>query len=113
MFIDHLHEIWSGIHYPFLQIPNGLSLKFQDLSEVTVNGIDEINPGDVVSLIGDFDIESIACLLQLLSKGAIVVPLTIDTASQHDYFMSESYSQYVFIKNRFNPASFGPTNTYQ
>ena len=60
MFIDYLREIWSDIDQPFLQVPNGKDLRFKEIDNVFVNGIDKIRQGDVVSLIGDFDAESIA-----------------------------------------------------
>ena len=99
MFIDYLREIWSDIDQPFLQVPNGKDLRFKEIDDVFVNGIDKIRQGDVVSLIGDFDAESIATLLNLLARGAVVVPLTNETSGQHDYFIHESHSQYVFQKN--------------
>ena len=99
MFIDYLREIWSDIDQPFLQVPNGKDLRFKEIDEVCIHGIDKIKKGDVVSLIGDFDAESIATLLNLLARGAVVVPLTNETSAQHDYFIQESYSQYIFEKN--------------
>ena len=99
MFIDYLREIWSDIDQPFLQVPNGKDLRFKEIDDVCINGIDKIKKGDVVSLIGDFDAESIATLLNLLARGAVVVPLTNETISQHDYFIQESRSQYIFEKN--------------
>ena len=99
MFIDYLREIWSDIDQPFLQVPNGKDLRFKEIDDVCINGIEKIQKGDVVSLIGDFDAESIATLLNLLARGAVVVPLTNETSGQHDYFIEESHSQYVFEKN--------------
>jgi len=99
MFIDYLRRIWADVDHPFLQVPNGNDLKFKDIDNVTINGFDKIRRGDVVSLIGDFDAESIATLLNLLARGAVVVPLTNDTSGQHDYFIQESRSQYIFEKN--------------
>ena len=68
MFIDYLSEIWSDIDQPFLQVPNGKDLRFKEIDEVCIHGIDKIKKGDVVSLIGDFDAESIATLLNLLAE---------------------------------------------
>ena len=99
MFFDYLRQIWSKVDHPFLQIPNGDDVRFKQLDEVVINGIDKIQSGDVVSLIGDFDPESIATLLHLLSLGATVVPLTQETSAQHDFFIRESCSQYIFQKN--------------
>jgi hypothetical protein len=64
MFIDYLRKIWADVDQPFLQVPNGKDLKFKDIDNVTINGLDKIRKGDVVSLIGDFDAESVATLLR-------------------------------------------------
>ena len=102
MFIQYLQQIWHDVDYPFLLSPTGKDLNFNDISNVEITGIDRIQSGDVVALIGDFDAESIASLLNLLEKGAIVVPLTIETTGQHDYFIKESFAQYVFNKNNLS-----------
>lgn len=99
MFFDHLKDIWSDADYPFLQAQHREDLSFKDINDVSFNGLDIVKTGDVVALIGDFDANSIAALLNLLSKGAIVVPLTNETRSQHDYFIKESFAQYIFEKN--------------
>jgi len=99
MFIDYLREIWADIDQPFLQVPNGKDKSFREIDNVCIDSIDKIRQGDVVSLIGDFDSESIATLLNLLARGAVVVPLTNETSGQHDYFIQESRSQYIFKKN--------------
>ena len=99
MFINDLRKIWSNVDHPFLQVPNGKDLRFKDIDDVCINGIEKIRNGDVVSLIGDFDAESIATLLNLLARGAVVVPLTNETSVQHHYFIQESHSQYIFQKN--------------
>ena len=46
--------------------------------------------GDVVALIGDFDPQSILTLLLLIDKKAILVPLTVDTRAQHEYFFESA-----------------------
>lgn len=43
----------------------------------------EIDPGTPVALIGGFDAWSVACLIRLADHGCIVLPLTADTASEH------------------------------
>jgi len=99
VFIDYLRKIWSAIDQPFLLVPNGKDLSFKEIDAVRIYGIDKIRKGDVVSLIGDFNAESIATLLQLLARGAVVAPLTNETSGQHDYFVQQSHSQYIFDKN--------------
>jgi acyl-CoA synthetase (AMP-forming)/AMP-acid ligase II len=99
MFLDHLKKIWSNVDHPFLQTQHREDLRFKDIDNVSIKGLDSIQMGDVVALIGDFDAESIAALLNLLSRGAIVVPLTSETRGQHDYFTKQSYVQYILEKN--------------
>ena len=100
MILEKLNDIWENINHPFLEEISGKKLFFNELYKIDVEGINKIKNGDVVALIGDFNPESIITLLRLLEKKAIVVPLTNETKEQHDYFLKESYSQYVFEGNR-------------
>ncbi len=99
MILEKLNDIWENINHPFLEDIEGNKLFFNELYEIEIKGINKIKNGDVVALIGDFNPKSIITLLKLLEKGAIVVPLTNETKKQHDYFLKESLSQYVFEGN--------------
>lgn len=81
---------------PFL-ISRNFQLKFDDLMSSGGFGIDCIRSGDVVALIGDFDAHSLATLLHLIDRRAIVVPLTAATHPEHEYFF-ESASVDVVIE---------------
>lgn len=83
--LERLRQIWAGIDYPFL-IHRGRELRFSDISSQQAVDLAEVRAGDVVALIGDFDPESILTLLNVIDKQAVVVPLTVDTRGQHDYF---------------------------
>ena len=100
MILKKLKEIWTNVNYPFLQDSQGNSLVFKNLLNIKIEGIEQIKSGDIVALVGDFNPESIITLLKLLEKRAIVVPLTKDTAEQHNYFLKESLTQYVFKRNK-------------
>ena len=100
MLFNHLDSIWSDTKKPFLQYSDGYELYYKDLKNIFIEGIDKINSGDVVALIGDFEPNSIATLLALISKNVILVPLTKETEGQHDYFLKESKCQYVFKENK-------------
>ena len=52
--------------------------------------LSEVKSGDVVALIGDFNPQSILTLLQLIDKNVILVPLTVDTRAQHEYFFESA-----------------------
>ena len=83
--LDKLRERWKEIDYPFLVHSTG-SLRFSEIAAQQSVDLSDIKSGDVVALIGDFDPQSIQTLLELIEKNTILVPLTIDTKSQHDYF---------------------------
>jgi long-chain acyl-CoA synthetase len=55
----------------------------------------DISCGDVVALIGDFDSVTIADLLRLIELKVILVPLTRETASDHEYFFSAAHVEWV------------------
>ena len=87
--IEKLKERWRDIDYPFLVHSRG-ELRFSELAEKKAIDISEVKSGDVVALIGDFDPQSILTLLQLIDKNVILVPLTIDTRPQHEYFFESA-----------------------
>lgn len=67
----------------------------------------EIKSGDIVALIGDYDPISIAYLLKLLDKSCIVVPLTKDTISQHEYFFKNAQANWVVENKKIDKVLFG------
>lgn len=84
-----LTQKWAGVDYPVLIHASG-ELTFSDIQSQEIVSLDEVKPGDVVALIGDFDPQSISTLLNLIDKNVIIVPLTTDTRSQHDYFFESA-----------------------
>lgn len=99
MIFDSLDAIWSNDSRPFLITPAG-TLRYSDIKRKNVPDISRVNCGDVVALVGDFNENSIATLLQLIEKKCIVVPLTKETVKQHSYFLSESKAQHLFYENQ-------------
>jgi len=95
--IDKLQKIWEDANYPFLINEEG-KLTFKDLLDTKSIDLSNIENGDVVSLVGDFNATTIISLLRLIEKNVILVPLTLDTLEQHKYFYEESFSN-VLIKN--------------
>jgi long-chain acyl-CoA synthetase len=49
----------------------------------------------VVAIIGDFNPNSILTLLKLIDIGVIVVPLTIETKNEHEYFFESAFVDFV------------------
>ena len=87
--IKKLSRKWEGVDYPFLIHASG-ELSFSDIQKQKQVNLDEVKSGDVVALIGDFDPQSISTLLNLIDKNTILVPLTIDTRTQHEYFFESA-----------------------
>ena len=87
--LNKLKERWQGIDYPFLIHSTG-ELRFSEIAEQEFLDMSDIKKGDVVALIGDFDPKSILTLLHLIEKNIILVPLTKDTQSQHEYFFKSA-----------------------
>jgi long-chain acyl-CoA synthetase len=92
--IENLSSRWRGIDYPFLIHSNG-SLRFDEVVNQQHVDLSEVKSGDVVALIGDFDPQSILTLLQLIDKNVILVPLTVDTRAQHEYFFESAFVDFV------------------
>jgi acyl-CoA synthetase (AMP-forming)/AMP-acid ligase II len=70
---------------PFF-IDSKYSLCLNDVIDRNFEHLKDIKQGDVVALIGDFNENSIADLLQLIERKVILVPLTSETISEHHYF---------------------------
>jgi long-chain acyl-CoA synthetase len=87
--IEKLSKIWAGIEYPFL-VHKGDNLKFSEIASQRPVDLSAVRRGDVVAIIGDFNPPSILTLLRLIDIGAIVVPLTIETKHEHDYFFESA-----------------------
>lgn len=87
--IEKLTERWRDIDYPFLIHSSG-ELRFSEIANHKAVDISKVKNGDVVALIGDFDPQSILTLLQLIDKKVILVPLTVDTRAQHEYFFESA-----------------------
>jgi len=87
--LKKLAEIWHGIEYPFL-IYKGHELRFSEITGHDSVDLSEVRKGDVVAIIGDFNPSSILTLLRLIDIGVIVVPLTVETRYEHEYFFESA-----------------------
>ncbi len=92
--IERLTNIWDGVEYPFLIHPKK-KLNFSDIASQNPIDLSEIEQGDVVALIGDFDPDSILTLLRLIDLGTVIVPLTKDTSEQHEYFFESALVDFI------------------
>jgi len=87
--LEKLAVIWSGIDYPFL-IHKGDELRFSEIASQSPVDLSEVCKGDVVAIIGDFNPSSILTLLMLIDIGVVVVPLTVETRHEHEYFFESA-----------------------
>ena len=87
--LSRLKEIWKDIDYPFF-ISENSSLHFNKMYKQYFIDLTLIKEGDVVAVIGDFNPKCIQLILNLIDMKTIIVPLTIDTKSQHKYFFENA-----------------------
>lgn len=87
--LEKLAEIWRDVDYPFL-IHKGEELRFSDIACQSFVDLSEVRKGDVVAIIGDFNASSILTVLRLIDIGVVVVPLTVETRHEHEYFFESA-----------------------
>ena len=87
--LEKLAEIWNSIDYPFL-IHKGDELRFSEIASQSPVDLSAVRKGDVVVIIGDFNPSSILTLLRLIDIGVVVVPLTVETSHEHEYFFESA-----------------------
>ena len=78
---------------PFL-VDGGRTLSLRAVAETPASCAD-IAPGEVAALIGDIDAQSIALLLALADRGAVIMPLSESSAAQHPYFLDAAGANVV------------------
>lgn len=92
--LEVLLDRWQNIDHPFFVHSSG-ELYFNQLTQQKEVDLSIIKSGDVVALIGDFEPLSILTLLRLIELDVILVPLTVDTTDQHEYFFEAAFVDVV------------------
>jgi long-chain acyl-CoA synthetase len=92
--LKELAERGASRRGPFL-IAGDFELTLADLLGNHETDISSVHAGDVVALIGDFDAPSLATLLRLIDRGAVLVPLTEATRPEHEYFFEAAGVDFV------------------
>jgi long-chain acyl-CoA synthetase len=87
--LERLAQLWDGIDYPFL-IYKGEELRFIEIASQSPVDLGQVAKGDVVAIIGDFNPSTILTFLRLIDIGVIVVPLTVETRHEHEYFLESA-----------------------
>lgn len=91
---EKLSSIWGDSSEPFLLgVSNPLS--FSAIKNESRDHLNQIVPGDVVAVIGDFDEISIANLLAIIDVRAVLVPLSPLTRHDHEYFFEAAHVDWV------------------
>ncbi len=104
--INKLSNIWRDVDYPFL-IYRGSGLNFSEIKSQSPIDLSDVRKGDVVAIIGDFTPSAILTLLRLIDLGAIVVPLTVDTSHEHEYFFESALVDVVISGEEVSRRSHG------
>ena len=107
--VSKLESIWKNKDHPLL-ISDGKELFFKDIQISQTVDLNEINAGDVVVLIGDYNSVCIKSLFQLIDMKVIVAPITNDTKSQHKYFIEEISAKYVIENNKITRTGIAEEN---
>jgi acyl-coenzyme A synthetase/AMP-(fatty) acid ligase len=89
-----LATIWNGTDTPFLH-HGETALRFSDIATQHIADLSGVRRGDVVAIVGDFDPPGILALLRLIDMGVVVVPLTKETAHEHEYFFESAFVDVV------------------
>ncbi len=92
--METLENRWINKTYPAIVI-DGLQISFKQIKNTPSSHLKNISRGDVVAIIGDFDVQSIANLINLIDIGAIIVPLSPLTSEDHEYFFDTARVKWV------------------
>lgn len=92
--LEELNEKHKNNPRPFLRGPEG-DLHFSEVVGQEFVDLSIIQAGDVVALIGDFEAVSISSLLRLIDMQVVLVPLTVDTRADHEYFFDAAHVDVV------------------
>ena len=92
--LSSISEKWKGCKEPFLVHSSG-QIAFSDIENRVLSDLSVILPGQVVALIGDFDPISILTLFELIERRAIILPLTMASVSDHEYFFEVGLVDFV------------------
>lgn len=105
---ERLRAVWGASDAPFL-VAGERQLTLADVLDTPAD-LQDVQPGEVVALVGDFEPRSISALLQLIEHRAIVVPLTAATRADHEYFFDAAQVDVVIEGRRLVRRVHGQTH---
>ncbi len=94
-----LEDKWLGKSNPALII-DSREIFFDEIFKSSTEHLSAISEGDVVAIIGDFDARSISDMINLIDRGAIIVPLSPLTSDDHEYFFKTAMVNWVVCGGR-------------
>jgi long-chain acyl-CoA synthetase len=109
--MKHLESRWAGRSNPAL-IMDGQEVLFQEISNSPQEHLSKISRGDVVALIGDFDASSISDMINIIDRGAILVPLSPLTSEDHEYFFETAAVSWVVSQGKSKKIAEGRPNEH-
>ena len=95
--MSKIFEILKERHFsnkPII-LHRNFQVKFKDLFKAEKIDLNKIKSRSVVAIIGDYDSFTIKIFLKLIDKKTIILPLTKDTKSDHNYYFKEACVDYV------------------
>ena len=98
--LDDVSSLATRDDRPFLVSRSGALSLTSVVEKQRATHLDEVESGQVVALIGDFDSQSIADLFTLIERGAVVVPLTKETRENHQYFFNAAGVEWISESGR-------------
>ena len=104
-----LEKKWKNNSDAFL-ITDNKYFYFSDIKKVDLSFLDIVQEGDVVALIGDFNLISIASIFKLIEIGAIVAPITSKTSNDHVYYFETIKAKYIVDNGKISNSSHEQNN---
>lgn len=98
-FLEKLENKWKNIEDPFLIHPGG-SLFFDDILKQKRFDLSQVEAGAVVALIGDYDPATLSIFFRLIELNTIIVPLTKETKTDHNYFFDTAGVEIIIEDNQ-------------
>ena len=97
--LSHIEKQWKNKRQSFI-IHGDQHLYFNDINNISINYLEEIRPGDVVILVGDYDDVSISLFFYLIEKKAIIVPLTKKNNSDYSFYIESTSANFIIENNK-------------
>jgi long-chain acyl-CoA synthetase len=106
--IDSLSKKWESKIHPALII-DSQEISFSEILTSQIKHLEQIQAGETVALIGDFNAQSIANFLYLVDLKSIIMPLSPLSKDDHQYFFDAAQAKWIV--NGTETIKLSPTET--